>query len=276
MSFDESKTGNFSYMSTSPASSLVSLPGQHSRALDELGQLICAGEVLPGASLTLEEIEERCGISRSVARETVRVLEAMRLVASRRRVGVVVLPEADWNLYDPQVIRWRLNSPDRSRQLVSLVELRAAIEPEAARLAATHATSQQVSELIALSGELWAAGEQGDDERFLSLDILFHARILELSGNPMFSRLDQLVGQVLVSRTEHGLVPDRPASVALQLHVDVAGAIQRRDPEAAYAIMRSILVTARDEIDLLSLGAPQPNESDAAGDRDSSSVPGIL
>lgn len=238
---------------------LASLAGQHSRALDELGRLICSGELAPGSSLTLEEIEERCGISRSVARETVRVLEAMRLVVSRRRIGVVVLPESEWNLYDPQVIRWRLDSPDRAVQLASMVELRAAIEPEAARLAAVRATSQQVSELIALSGQLWAAGEQGDHDRFLELDVQFHARILELSGNAMFSRLDGLIGQMLVSRTGHGLVPDKPASVALQRHVDVAGAIQRRDPDAAHAIMRSILVAALDEIDVLSLPNDRPD-----------------
>lgn len=239
---------------------LVSLAGQHSRALDEMGHLICSGELAPGSSLTLEAMEERLGISRSVARETVRVLEAMRLVASRRRIGVVVLPESEWNLYDPQVIRWRLDSPDRAEQLASMVELRAAIEPEAARLAATRASAQQVSELMALSGQLWAAGEQGDHEAFLELDVQFHARVLELSDNAMFSRLDGLIGQLLVSRTEHGLVPDRPASVALQLHVDVAGAIQRRDPEAAYAIMRSILVTALDEIDILKMAAGEPSE----------------
>lgn len=238
---------------------LVSLAGLHSRALDDLGLAICAGELAAGSSLTLEEIEERCGISRSVARETVRVLESMRLVVSRRRIGVVVLPESEWNLYDPQVIRWRLDSPDRAEQLSAMVELRAAIEPEAARLAATRATAKDVSALIALSGELWAAGEQGDDDRFLELDVQFHALILRLSGNAMFSRLDGLIGQVLVSRTEHGLVPDRPADVALQLHVDVAGAIQRRDPDAAYEIMRSILVAALDEIDILSVAGERGN-----------------
>lgn len=254
-------------MTPPPATALSSLAGQHSRALDELGRLICGGSVTPGSSLTLESIEERCGISRSVARETVRVLESMRLVASRRRVGVVVLPEAEWNLYDPQVIRWRLDSPDRAEQIASLVELRAAIEPEAARLAATRASSEQVSELIALSGQLWAAGEQGDDARFLELDVEFHARILDLSGNAMFSRLDGLIGQALVSRTEHGLVPDHPADSALQLHLDVASAIQRRDPDSAYTIMRSILVAVLDEIDVLSAGS-QPVRPAASTTRD--------
>src|SRR5690606_22017142 len=205
-------------MNTGDAPRLVA--SQHSRALDRLGQMICSGEIDEGASLTLEEIEAECEVSRSVARVTVRVLASMCFVESRRRVGVIVQPASVWNLYDPQVIRWRLASPDRAAQLASMVELRAAIEPEAARLAATRATSEQVSDLIALSGQLWAAGEQNDHDRFLALDVQFHARILDLSGNAMFSRLDGLVGQLLVSRTEHGLVPDPPSADALQRHVD--------------------------------------------------------
>jgi len=231
---------------------------QHSRALDRLGQMICSGELEGGASLTLEEIEAECEVSRSVARETVRVLESMGLVESRRRVGVIVQPAAVWNLYDPQVIRWRLASPDRADQLASMVELRAAIEPEAARLAASRATSEQVSDLIALSGRLWAAGERGDDAAFLELDVEFHAHILELSGNPMFSRMGGLISQALVSRKEHGLGPEHPAGVALQKHVDVASAIQRRDPDGAHDVMRSILVGALDEIDVLAAAKGEP------------------
>ena len=233
------------------AGSLVSLAGLHSRVLDELGQAICAGDFANEAVLTLDAIEERYGVSRSVARETIRVLESMRLVVSRRRVGVVVLPDSEWNLYDPQIIRWRLASPDRAKQLAALIELRAAVEPEAARLAAQRASSAEVSELVALAAKLWAAGEEGDGEKFLSLDVEFHSRILRLSGNAMFARLEGVIAQILVSRTEHGLVPPVPDVGALQLHVDAAGAIQRRTPDAAYELMRSILAKAIDEIDTL-------------------------
>ena len=69
-----------------------------------------------------------------------RVLESMGLVAARRRVGITVLPPARWNPFDPDIIRWRLAGPDRLRHLQSLSELRSAIEPLAARLAAAHAT----------------------------------------------------------------------------------------------------------------------------------------
>ncbi|UUL76584.1 hypothetical protein NG819_01890 [Pseudarthrobacter sp. Fe7] len=55
-------------------------------------------------------------MSRSVIREATRVLSSMGMLESRRRLGTVVQPEASWNLYDPQVIRWRLASAKRLEQ----------------------------------------------------------------------------------------------------------------------------------------------------------------
>ena len=91
--------------------------GLHGRVLDTLGPEITAGEYPPGSVLRTDELAQRFDVSRSVMREVVRVLESMHLVESRRRVGVTVLPTCEWNVYDPQVIRWRLAGADRPRQL---------------------------------------------------------------------------------------------------------------------------------------------------------------
>lgn len=85
--------------------------GLHGRVLDALGPAITAGEYPPGSVLRTDELAQRFDVSRSVMREAVRVLESMHLVESRRRVGVTVRPKAEWNVYDPQVIRWRLVAP---------------------------------------------------------------------------------------------------------------------------------------------------------------------
>ena len=224
-----------------------SLRGLHSRVLDALGTAICAGTLAPGSTLTLQEIEERYEISRSVARETIRVLESMRLVVSRRRVGVVVLPPEEWNLFDPQVIRWRMASPDAAEQTASLVELRIAVEPEAARLAAQRASSAQIAELVAIAGQMWAASEDEDRERFLELDVSFHSLILAASKNLMFGRLESLVSEILTGWLAHGLGPDHPQPGALHLHAEAAAAIQRRDPEASFRAMRDLLVQSAEE-----------------------------
>src|SRR4051812_411941 len=121
--------------------------GLHGRVLDTLGPAITAGEYPPGSVLRTDELAQSFEVSRSVMREAVRVLESMHLVESRRRVGVTVRPRSEWNVYDPQVIRWRLAGADRPHQLRSLTVLRSAVEPVAAGLAAKNATAEQCAEL---------------------------------------------------------------------------------------------------------------------------------
>jgi len=224
------------------------LTGLHARLLDRLGLAICGGDLEAGSVVRIEQLQERYGVSRSVVREAIRVLASMGLVASRRRVGVQVLPAAQWNLYDPQVIHWRLESPARVAQLQSLTELRTAVEPEAARLAASRAPLAGASELMGLAGKLWAAGQADDAEAFLVLDIQFHRLVLSSSGNEMFAKLSTLVEAVLTGRTQHGLMPRHPHKEALQLHVDVASAIQRGDGDDAHAAMLGIMHRTSEEM----------------------------
>jgi len=216
-------------------------PGLHARVLDLLGVAVTGGELATGAVVRIEELEARYGVSRTVIREALRVLASMGMVESRRRVGVRVLPAREWNVYDPQVIRWRLASAGRDAQLRSLTELRTAVEPEAARLAASRASARTASDLMALAARMWAAGQEGDSPLFLALDIEFHALVLASCGNEMFARLESLVAEVLTGRTAYGLMPSHPHEEARQLHLDVASAVQRRDPDAAHAAMLRIM-----------------------------------
>ncbi|GAA1116691.1 FadR/GntR family transcriptional regulator [Nocardiopsis composta] len=213
----------------------------HNRVLAELGPAIAAGDYGPGHVFTLESLARDFGVSRTVAREAVRVLESMRLVVSRPRTGITVRPAAEWSVYDPQLIRWRLAGPGRMAQLRTLTELRAAIEPPAAAAAARRATPAQRRALSELNAVMAETGRRGDLDRFLALDIEFHRRILELSGNEMFAGLAGVVAEVLAGRTQHRLMPTRPRPEALCLHAHVASAIEGGLPEVAEAAMRSIV-----------------------------------
>lgn len=216
--------------------------------LDSLGREICAGETAADTTFTTESIESRFQVSRPVVREALRALEALGLVEPKRRVGVRVLPATRWNAYDLQVIRWRLAGPGRLAQLRSLTELRGAIEPAAARLAAIRAPLNEAGELVGLAGRVWAAGKQGDSAEFLRLDLQFHQMILRLSGNEMFEQLHHLVEEVLRGRTQHKLMPRFPATEALQWHVDIATAIQTGNAEKASQSMVAITERALSEM----------------------------
>jgi DNA-binding FadR family transcriptional regulator len=225
--------------------------GLHARVLAELGPAIASGEYPPGTVLRIDELEERHGVSRTVVREAVRVLEAMHLVETRRRVGITVRPPGEWNVFDPAVIRWRLAGTDRPRQLRSLTTLRTAIEPVAAGLAARAATPEQCRELTVLAGEMAAAGRAADLRAYLVHDVAFHRVVLDASGNEMFARLGDVVAEVLTGRTEHHVMFTAPDPEAVTLHVRVAEAVRARDAQDAERLMREICVGALRELDIL-------------------------
>jgi DNA-binding FadR family transcriptional regulator len=216
----------------------------HGNVLTALGSRIVSGDLATGQVLTLEHIGTQYGVSRSVAREAVRVLESMSLVASRRRVGITVLPRDLWNVFDPRVIRWRLDAGDRTEQLLSLSELRRGFEPVAAALAAERADPNHCRTLAAAVSDMVVHGRSGDLDAYLLADKVFHQTLLEASGNEMLRALDGVVSEVLAGRTHHGMMPSRPNAAAIALHDEVARAVRLRDPVTAEAAMRSIIAEA--------------------------------
>jgi DNA-binding FadR family transcriptional regulator len=223
--------------------------GVHEDVLERLGPDLLWGELSATRDLRLELIEARYGVSRSAAREVIRVLEAMRVVTSRRRVGITVRPREEWNVLDPRLIRWRLAGPERPAQLRSLSQLRAGVEPTAASLAAHHATPEQCGELTAAVIGMSVTGQTGDLEAYLAHDIAFHRVLLEASGNELFAGLTDVVAEVLAGRTHHQLMPSRPEPAAIRLHGDVAEAVSARDPVRAEAAMREILAEAMEAME---------------------------
>ncbi len=217
----------------------------HASVLDKLGQMIVSGAVPVDGVVRIDQLDERFGVSRSVVREAVRVLSSMGLVETRRRLGVRVMPRARWNVFDPRVIRWRLDGPDREAQLVSLGELREGFEPVAAALAADRATPDECGAMAAAVMQMTVHAKSGDLGAYLEADKDFHRTMLEASGNEMLASLSTVVAEVLSGRTHHDLMPSSPNSAAIRLHGDVAQAIGSGDGPAARAAMTAIIDESR-------------------------------
>jgi DNA-binding FadR family transcriptional regulator len=217
----------------------------HHRAVEHLGTRIVGGKLPSGHVMLAEHLEDELNVSRSVVREAVRVLQSLGLVETIKRVGIRVLPAHRWNPFDPLVIRWRLAGDGRGAQLRSLAELRSAVEPVAAELAAANAPDSMRRELLEIALAMRDAGRSGDMPRFLDLDIRFHALVLSGSGNEMFANLIGQVTETLTGRTVHGLMPEHPKEAALQWHLDVAHAIGSGDAgkarEASTRIMKETI-----------------------------------
>ncbi|WP_460718802.1 FadR/GntR family transcriptional regulator [Nocardia heshunensis] len=213
----------------------------HDSVLDRLGSDIASGAIAPGARISSDEIATRFDVSRTVAREVVRVLESLGMVDIRRRAGITVLDPSGWHALDPKLIRWQLAGPQRFAHLAWLAELRSGTEPLAARLAATAATPEQCADLTAAVMGMSATARSANTDAYLAHDVTFHATLLAASGNPLLAVFAPIVREVLTGRTEHELMPTQANPQALQLHAAVAAAVQSGDGAAAEAAMRDIV-----------------------------------
>lgn len=207
----------------------------HGDLLDDLGRRIAAGELAEGEVLTLARLEADYGASRTLVREAVRVLESRGMLASRRRVGITVQPRARWDEFDPKIIQWTLAGPDRQQHLEALMELRVAVEPLAAALAAERASDEQRAEIRRLADVLDDLGRRGlgATDEYLDADLRFHALVLTASGNPLLAALERPVHEVLTGRTRLGMHPSTPAAGTLEQHLRVAMDIADGDAAAA-------------------------------------------
>jgi DNA-binding FadR family transcriptional regulator len=143
----------------------------HSQVADRIGALIVRGDVLPGDPLPSEvKICEMLDVSRTVVREAIRTLTGKGLVESRAKSGTRVRPREQWNQLDVDVLRWQLEHADVDSYLAKIFQLRNAMEPTAAALAATAATDEDRAELRRAWEAMVAAR---DNDAFVNADIAF-------------------------------------------------------------------------------------------------------
>jgi DNA-binding FadR family transcriptional regulator len=215
--------------------------------VNRLGAAIVTGTYGEHNPLPIEaDLCVQLGASRSVLREAVKMLTAKGLVFSRPRHGTQVQPEERWNLLDPDVLRWLLERKFSLELLAQFTEVRLAIEPTAAMIAAQRASAQDLAP-ARVAIERMRAAARGDDDP-LESDIAFHVALLRATRNRFYIQLDGFINTAL--RTSIQLT-NRVKGVALadvEAHSAILAAIERHDAEGAAHAMKSILQEVLDLI----------------------------
>jgi DNA-binding FadR family transcriptional regulator len=203
-----------------------------------LGEAIVTGRYDEVRFPTEAELSAEYGVSRSVTREAVKMLASKGLLSARPRHGTVVEPPDRWNLFDPDVLRWTLEREFSLPLLRHFTELRMAMEPMAARLAAQRADPAAVADVQA-SLRRMELGEAAGSE-LLDADIAFHVAVLRASGNPLMKVFEDVVSAAL--RMSVRYTSQFPGSAASFLaHAEVAAAIVAHDEERAGRSMQAII-----------------------------------
>ncbi|HET8902663.1 MAG TPA: FadR/GntR family transcriptional regulator [Saccharospirillum sp.] len=214
------------------------------RMTQELGRAIVCGEFNANESLPSEAVLcETFGVSRTAVREAVKMLSAKGLISSRQRQGIRILPEEEWNILDSDLLRWSLESNPSMRVLKEFLQMRIAIEPEAAALAARNARPASLAAIREALDRMDQA-KNGSPEQALEADIDFHISILYASENRFFIRMRDFTRTALnVSIRHTNVIKSNPSGVVRD-HSQVFTAIESGNAELARERMHLLIEEA--------------------------------
>lgn len=175
---------------------------------------ILSGELAPLAQLKQEELAETLGVSRQPISHALMLLEHDGLLVDHGKKGKMVAP------VNPE-------------QLLSLYQVRSAIDSLAARLAAERVTERDADELRAIIKMGRDAEASLDVGGLARADVLFHRLLYTLSGNPEISRAADTSWTHMV-RSMHRVLEDPSLYTHIwDEHSQIAEAIIQHEPDRA-------------------------------------------
>ncbi|MDD2867412.1 FadR/GntR family transcriptional regulator [Neomegalonema sp.] len=218
--------------------------------VDQIGQAIVAGEYPERTMIPLDpDLEEMFGVSRTVIREAKKTLIAKGMLTSKAKVGTRVQPSSDWNMFDPDLLRWHSMQRAPGKFLEELFEIRLIFEPAAAARLAEIARPEDHAALARQCASLEAARSRA---AFAAADLEFHKLMLRLSGNRFLASLGDLVQAALYSLlaaegSGEARSPEEMREVA-QKHRAIVAAVTEGSPERARQAMAAVIADAHHEL----------------------------
>jgi DNA-binding FadR family transcriptional regulator len=220
---------------------------------------------LPGDA----ELTAMFGVSRPVLRESVKTLVAKGLLSTKARVGTVVRERGAWNMFDADVLAWHLDAGIDKRFLGDLAEIRLAVEPRAAALAAARRTAAEVLELNRSMARM--RQEASDSAAFADADLALHVLVAKASGNPFMRSVGHVIEAALrASFLLSAPVETEDREAVLLWHQRIVDGIARGDAEMASTAMVEVIHNGLRRHE----GSPNVQDSDkAASNSQASSEP---
>lgn len=198
---------------------------------DKIIDLIESKELLPGEKLPSEqELMKELNVGRGTIREAIKSLVSRNIVEIRRGVGTFVAKNTGV-VEDPLGFSFI----DNKKKLVKdSMDVRLLLEPSIARWAARNATDSEILEIIELSKKIETAIL--NDENYSDLDVEFHTKIANSSGNLVVENLIPILNTNIRSLIDvtHAVLKEH----TILSHKKIANAIKERDEEMAEQLMK--------------------------------------
>jgi DNA-binding FadR family transcriptional regulator len=232
---------------------------------------IVGGALPPGSALPREaDLAARFGVSRGVARESLRGLEERGLVTVKHGRGATVNPDAEWDVFDPDVLAALLDGDQGAEILTEYLECRRILEIEAAGLAAERATGRDLATLADCLARMTASARRAHEnaaaeDLYHEADTAFHRAVIASARNRALGRMTEPVHHALAEARRPLARPEYRLERSIPEHRRILAAIAGRNPDEARAAMRDHLLTVEG---YLREYADASGDTHAAGDAD--------
>ncbi|PZQ95620.1 MAG: FadR family transcriptional regulator [Cereibacter sphaeroides] len=214
----------------------------HSYVIGEVGVGIASGAFAVGSILPNDaEMMDQYGVSRTVLREALKTLEAKGLVEARAKVGTRVLSKSRWNLFDRQVLSWIHEAGPDPAFLRSFIDMRQALEMEAAGLAAQHRTADHVRMLHYWLNQRQTTAALPEPHALAEFEL--HRTLCEASHNPFLRAATGVVEFGVACAATPRINAGHPdlASEKTPLYRALVDAVERGDTQSARGSMAGLL-----------------------------------
>lgn len=217
------------------------------QVVTRLSSLIESGALVPGEKLPPEsEMVRQEGVSRTVVREAISKLQAMGLVTTQHGIGTFISEYAAGKEFGID-----RNTINTAGDILAMLEVRIAIETEAAALAARRRTDHDL-EAMHLATESFRE-EIRTGRGAVEPDFQFHLGIARAAGNQYFLDIFTTLGSKIIPRSRLPIEEQRPQRQEYLVrinheHEDIYNAILRADPEASRAAVRNHLGNSRERM----------------------------
>lgn len=214
-----------------------------SAILDSLAAFVDEQGIKPGERLPSERaLSESLNVGRSSVREALKRWEALGIVSLQQGRGAFLKVAVSPNLLHVPLL---LAKPDKVKDLLQILQVRRALEGEAAAVCASSASDETIADIGAALARLETAHAAGNGS---DADWEFHQSIYRATGNPFFPQLIQSMQDLLHQLWENALHLKDFAETSYPYHRTMYEAIARRDANAARAEAWKLIDSVETEI----------------------------
>lgn len=191
----------------------------HQDVARKIREMIHKGILVRGQRLIEAEICEQIGVSRTPLREALRMLESEGLVELFPHKGVFIRQPS-------------------MKEIQEMFEVMGVLEGTCARLTAEKLTPAGWRKIERLHRKLETHYAEGDREKYIAVNHVFHALVQELAGNRVLDEVVAKLREKVALYRHQQIYGDRRFDQSMREHREILDALRHRDPDAAERVMK--------------------------------------